>query len=423
MKKLNFKDFVSGIKNDIKGKRDFKSHVGTLDDFVAHELYRSVKTDRNEVSELTLSNLLGLDFGEDIDFIIGKLTEKYIDDHYVLDRDIKFKDADGTLHENPNIGGNISWKGSEKQKTRELLSEFIHKYLITDETDSLNYLGLEGPNFRSFLELAYSAKEKDVEINGTFVEYDNRTYNLMESIINSKLGKEVFKNSKMIFGDINTLLPLDFVKDPEVKFIVNRKYPWNTDHGGIIEQKRDMVQYQDVDIDYEYYQAILDDIDKEGLTTQEILDKRADMEIHKKHYSFGMHEGLEEPFIEMMMDRHEEKFDVVFLDYMGGVTDRFLWSLEQLIQRRVTDNAIVAVVHNRAPHRKVKELDKENTFVDSLNSPEEEIINPNMRIQEIFERTQYNHKSLTEGITYRGENGSQQMYFQAWYVERNRDEE
>ena len=413
MKKLNFEDFVSKVEEDIKGKRDFGEHVGTLEEFVTHGIYKSVKTDRNEVSELNLSGLLGIDFGESGAFIVGKLSEKYINDHYVLDgTDIKFKDKDGNRHEHPNIGGNTSWKGPEKQKTRELLSEFMHNHLITDETASLNYLGLEGPNFKSFLELYNSAKKDGVELKGTFVEYDLRTYNLMESIINSELGKEVFKNSRVIFRDINDLVALDFVRDETVRCdLGKRKLNGNAE---------DLVHYNGTDIEYVDYLAILDDIDQGNLTEKELLDKWKDVDVHEKNNTYW-DEGLSEEFLEMMINRDEEKFDVVFLDYVGRITNRFLWSLDNLVQRRINDKAVISIVHNESLYRKthLEELDKDNIFA-GLSTEDERDFTPEERIKEIFERAGYKSEALTEEIVYRGESNSQKMNFQAWYVEKKK---
>ena len=390
MKKLNFKDFVSKIEKEIKDERYFKAHVGTLEEFVADEIYKSVKTDRNRVSELNLSSLLGIDFGEDINFIVGKIPKEYIDEHYVLDEQIKFKDAEGNLYENPNIGGGRSWKGDDKQKTREQLSAFICEHLITDDTNSLNYLGLEGPNFRSFLELYNSAKDNGVELNGTFVEYDLRTYNLMESIINSDLGQEVFKNSKVIFRDINDLIRLDFVKDEDVQ----------------IRRRVTLVHYKDTDLEFVEYDCILDNID-EGKSIEELLENLAHVDIHKKNRAIW-DEGLNRDFLEMMIDRHEGKFDVVFLDYLGRKTDRFLDSLDTLVQRRINDRAIVAMAHNEnGRFRDAKELDERGIYRTNSGS----------RIEGIFENAGY-VPTLLEESKYCGESNRQNMCFQVWLLEK-----
>ena len=44
MERITLDDFVSGIEDNIKSKRDFKSHVGTLEDFAAQNIYNSIKT-------------------------------------------------------------------------------------------------------------------------------------------------------------------------------------------------------------------------------------------------------------------------------------------------------------------------------------------------------------------------------------------
>ncbi len=416
MERITLDDFVSEITDDIKSKGDFKSHVGTLEAFAAHKIYNSVKTDKNQISELTLANLLGIDFEEDSKVIVGKLSQNYVDETFVLEeKEIKFKDADGTLHENPNIGGNISWKGTEKQKTRELLSKFMQEYLITEETTSLNYLGLEGPNFRSFLELAHSAKGEGVELKGTFVEYNRRTYNLMESIINSNLGQKVFENSRLIFGEINELMHLDFVRDENIRC------DW--DKRKLNGMKVDLVHYNGTDIEYVDYLQILDDINQGNLTEKELLDKWKDLDIHKK-YKNDWNKGLSEEFLETMMNRYEEKFDVVFLDYMGQIIPRFLLSLENLVQRRINERALIAIVHDDRWKTHSEELDKDNLYNNSpVETEEDSKKTPEDMIKTAFRRGGYESKPLTEETIYCGERNSTKMRFQVWYVERNRDEE
>ncbi len=198
---------------------------------------------------------------------------------------------------------------------------------ITNLT-SLNYLSLEGPNFTSYLGLSNLFRSSGIELKGTFVEYIHRLSNIMKSVVNAN-SNDKLKDCRVINRNIDDLILLDFVKDPNVTIQSN---------GGNVE-----VVYKRERISLEQYHEIIDDPDFEECP-EEIYEK----------YDLSM------DFVGALEDRYEGKFDIVFLDYLGSITPKKKKVLETLVKRRLNDKAILATTYNaskRVNHRKTSGID------------------------------------------------------------------
>ena len=193
------------------------------------------------------------------------------------------------------------------------------------QAGNLSYLGLEGPNFGSFLKFSAVARERGFKLRGTFVEYGQRLYNLMESVAASGLCGRVLQDCDNLHGDIDDLILLDFVKDPDVRIASEGK----NGNGGVAGLR---ATYHDEEILLERYYEVLNSLDS-GQGFDETAGKY----------------GISKEFARAVSQRKQGKFDMVFLDYVGRITDKRQRALQTLISRRIGDKTIIATTANMNP--------------------------------------------------------------------------
>ncbi len=215
-----------------------------------------------------------------------------------------------------------SQKTSRKRKTLEnRLKDLGLELGITERRKPrISYLGLEGPNFASYLKLSAFLEESDMEVRATVPEYVHRNANLMKSICNSGISR-AFDDVEVVEGNVDDLILLDFAKDSNLK-VVYRK-------------DRKHIKYKDERLSIDEYHALLDEIDSEGSTPSHLSVKY----------------GISDSFVAAASDRIGGKFDVVFLDYYKSFSDKTKSALELLLKRRTGDKVVVATTLNLNPKR------------------------------------------------------------------------
>tara|TARA_Y100000310_G_C20686911_1_gene819606 strand:+ start:1172 stop:2965 length:1794 start_codon:yes stop_codon:yes gene_type:complete len=245
---------------------------------------------------------------------------------------------------------------------------------VGDIKNEFNYLGLEGPNFSSFFLLKGAFKDAKMKMGALLPEYSHRSSNLMASLIGAY--PEDFSGAVVEERNVDELILLDFPKNPNFKI-----EPINSHYSVVFDSER---------IDLDDYQNLLDDIDKK-LTSSHLSNRY----------------NVSEKFIEAASERHVGKFDVVFLDYFGGIYERRDKALEILLRRRVSDRAILAATSNLNPrvNHKVLVPDIPDHFFD--------------RVSKICEKEGIDINDLSDE---QYKDGKNEMYFAAYELERNNSE-
>jgi hypothetical protein len=189
---------------------------------------------------------------------------------------------------------------------------------INEEGIRLNYLGLEGPNFESYLRLFNALNQEGVKLSAVIPEYVHRFANLMRSV--SRYSKpEAFEDVAIPNRNIDDLILLDFASDSKL---------------GIDSQEgRFFVTYGDERISLEKYHELIDTMDQGGPTI--------------KHLESVY--GISAEFIAAAKKRPDKKFDVVFLDYLSGVSEKRKMAQRILLQKRLAEKAVVLTTSNLNP--------------------------------------------------------------------------
>ena len=262
-------------------------------------------------------------------------------------------------------------------KLEQRLSEIdIQLDFLGRNRPTIAYLGLEGPNFGSFLNLAGIAEQFGVDMRAIIPEYNYRNFSLMKSIASAGISK-TFEQTQIVYGTIDDLILLDFVQDPGISLETNGGY---------------YVKYSGGKIELERYHALLDEIDASGKTIAHLAEKY----------------GVPEKFVKIVSERNREKFDVVFLDYVCGITEKRNKALETLIKRRTKNHSIVATTSNKNP--------KINHDVMAEGIPEFHL----EYMLELSDRQAYNIEEFDDQ-TY-GTNGNE-MYFCIYCIKREKTEQ
>lgn len=184
---------------------------------------------------------------------------------------------------------------------------------------NLNYLGLEGPNFSSFLKIYGLLSKYGIGLKGVIPENSERLYNLMNSLARHDNFREYFRDVKIARADLDELILLDFVNSPLVR--LEREPTKDEDLKLGVRYKEDLIGLD------QYYLA-LDSLETEG--------------VEKTSKKFG----ISPEFASIISDRYKDKFDIVFLDYVGRMTSKRQLALEVLVRRRLNSNAIIATTTN-----------------------------------------------------------------------------
>lgn len=363
-----------------------------LTGFIAHTLYEHVRskiprTNRLFAREMNIVDVrqrLRLDLDRDSkEIILGHVPADYVRKHYFFESNtsrILYQDAHN-VHSPSQIEGTNCWDSTGKEHVRIDLVNFATKHLPSPSATHVRYLGLEGPGFGSFLPLAHAFSI--TPLVGTFVEYDFRCYNLMRSLQRANLTR-LLEHSETILGDVDERILLDFVKDEHIQLIKkDRSAEWQVRY----DAPRRKTEY----IPLESYHALLDELDN-GIASREMAARY----------------GISERFVHATTNRQKGTFDVVFLDYVGGLTSKRRQALEYLISRRLSERAVVAatlnVAHRITPlHRAGSASEMSSTFFD--------------RITNAFATRGYIARDMINR-EYRESPTTDPMCFHAYYVER-----
>lgn len=373
-----------------------------IEGFVAQQLYENVRakmpnSDRlvnlTPVGIVDVRRRLRIDLNRvSKEHIIGNVGPDYLKKHYVFEGgELRYQDATGKTHPNTTLEGTVSWDSKHKDEVRKKLAEFavqnLGKRSPHPVKERISYLGLEGPRYGSFIPIATAFKQEGIAVQGTLVEYDSRSFRLMQSVQKAGLCGLV-DDTQAIFGDIDDQIILDFVKDPSVS-LVRRD---NREGSSSLQVKyapprRKHAEYLPID----QYDSLLNDLGK-GSSSKKLA----------KEY------GVSESFIETVQDRHEGRFDLVYLDYVGRITPKRKLAIESLIKRRLADRAVVSATVNVA-HRITPMSDQGP--VASIPQVFFE------RVMECLDRGGYEGREMFDD-NYRESNQTDGMCFQAYYIER-----
>lgn len=189
----------------------------------------------------------------------------------------------------------------------------------------LRYLGLEGPNFRSYLQIFKLLKENEIGLNSYIPEYHHRKYNLMRGVIEAHSG--AFNGVKVRQTSLDDLILLDFVEHPQLGLKDNR-----------------IVVFKGQEIPLVKYHELMRELKEKS--SKELADKYA---------------VSQELVRELSNNRYDGKFDIAYLDFNGPMSNKREKVLECLVKNRLSDNAIMAMTINTSSYvnrklRRVKNI-------------------------------------------------------------------
>ncbi len=196
--------------------------------------------------------------------------------------------------------------------------------IFRTETIDIEYCGLEGPHFASYLSLRDAAARRGIGIHTTAVEYDRRLANIMESIVETN-PDGLFSDVDVLWGNIDKYLLADRLL-PESLHLSGRAGDYTVMSGN------DSIRLQ----------RLYDLADGESLSTQ--------------HASASF--GVSPAFVEMVRERSTRPFDILFLDYIGPFSRKRLQTLETVMQRHVNDRAVIGATYNAAKAKNPLQIDE-----------------------------------------------------------------
>ena len=227
-----------------------------------------------------------------------------------------------------NITYKIDLSESSKRvsSSRSSISELELTLKQLEETKqrigTINYLGLEGPNFASYLALA-SVLPSQIRLIGTVGEYSYRRFNIMRGLQQGLDNADVLRRCCLHQRNIDDLILLDFVRDPKVVLKTQRenREVWFTSRGK--QRSISLASYND----------IIRQLDQ-GIEPEEIAAKYI----------------ISHDFVHAIQEREKAKFDVAFLDYVGPFSPVKKLVLETLLKRRLSDECVIAVTFNASDY-------------------------------------------------------------------------
>ena len=193
---------------------------------------------------------------------------------------------------------------------REELEIKLRDFPENSEKTSLNYLGLEGPSFGSFLPLQALVKSYGFNFQSLIMEYLPREKQIMQSIINAY--PEVFSGTEVMRRNIDSMILLDFVKDPSVK------YNSGTNKVSFIKKELSLDEY------YAFLKEVDESKDIEKTAREKFLPTQ---------------------LIKALTNRHKGLFDIVFLDYYCGDKKIHEKVFHNLVNR-MKDESILGITIN-----------------------------------------------------------------------------
>jgi len=393
-KEYSLQHIVNLVEGGIERNEIEVDPVTPLRGFVAEELYEQVRSLLPRSRAATASNghigivdvrrRLRLDLDRaSKEEILGVVDPEKLRKNYAYENGtIVYNWAPTDKRKFSRLEGTTCWDSKEKDAIRTQLASFVKNHLFSDAVDNFSYLGLEGPRFGSFLPLAHEGSQHGKRFNGTFVEYDSRSYNLMQSVRDAGL-TGLLDNSTILFGDIDDRILLDFAQDPDLS-VVRR------DNG---EANALYVKYHTRKgpefLSLDKYQQL-------------ISESSTDVKSLARRY------GVSDRFINASKNRSQGKFDVVFLDYVGTITDKRRRAFESLVKSRLSNRAVVAATINVAP--RINPLKTAGSIATLPNAVFDQIVDSasvaGYRGKDVVYRT------YSEGA------GTDKMCFQAYYLER-----
>lgn len=246
-----------------------------------------------------------------------------------------------------------------------------------EDLKQISLLSLEGSNFSSYLELLKSVYAKDFTITSIFPEFNHRTANIMESIQASNYFNDYFDDCTIVRRDINDLILLDFVKNTDVSLTrIKNLHKVNYDLGEdsislfklhkilqAIKSNPDLesiirnfhisenllnliisrgeklyfdhayqVTYKDYQVPIGIYHQVIDELDKGS-----------------SHKTISLKYKISDEILNVISDRFDHKFNIVFLDYLSPIYDKKMMALKYLVKKRLGNNVVLAMTHNLSP--------------------------------------------------------------------------
>ena len=246
-----------------------------------------------------------------------------------------------------------------------------------EDLKQISLLSLEGSNFSSYLELLKSVYAKDFTITSIFPEFNHRTANIMESIQASNYFNNYFDDCTIVRRDINDLILLDFVKNTDVSLTrIKNLHKVNYDLGEdsislfklhkilqAIKSNPDLesiirnfhisenllnliisrgeklyfdhayqVTYKDYQVPIGIYHQVIDELDKGS-----------------SHKTISLKYKISDEILNVISDRFDHKFNIVFLDYLSPIYDKKMMALKYLVRKGLGNNVVLAMTHNLSP--------------------------------------------------------------------------
>lgn len=388
---------VGMVDDGIKKNHLERPRITSLRGFVANELYEQVRSmlprsrgataGNGKISIVDVRRRLRIDLDRaSKEEILGVVPTPFLKEGYIFENGaLVYTGASGQDRRFSTLEGTACWESDHKDNARKQLVSFVRNKLSGTGPDTLSYLGLEGPRFGSFLPLAQDFQTRCKKLKGTFVEYDSRSYNLMQSVQKAELS-DLLHDSTTLFGDIDDHILLDFAQDEAISIVrrdngvANALYvKYSTRRGAEF-------------VPIETYQAIIDGIES----------KKTVRELSRKH-------KVSEKFVSASSNRSKDKFDVVFLDYVGRITDKRKKAMESILKRRLNDRAIIAATINIAS--RINPLKSVGTAAQLPNAVFDQVI-------ESSSAAGYSGRDILY-LPYRENAGSDAMCFQAYYIEKH----
>lgn len=250
------------------------------------------------------------------------------------------------------------------------IKEEIRKLRSGEILPSLNYLGLEGPGFASYLLLHDLLSSNKVNLRSFTPEYNYRLFNLMNSM--AKANPEKFRDAHIERGNIDDLILLDFARNQST--LLQRGNSSNSNGNRALEivydNKNYYVCYDEERISLHHYENLVKELRK-GLKARALTRKYP----------------VSEEFINVIDGMHEKgderRFDIVFLDYLGPYqntpdrkqgdddNDHKKARILKSLTRKLADRAVVAHTFNLASWKNLGR--SEEQIFEKINANNEEI--------------------------------------------------
>lgn len=247
--------------------------------------------------------------------IVGKLDRNYVLQNYpIANGEIVFSE-NGVVHKTPLIEGIENWNSDSYKDIRKILVDMAEDELVPYGRDKFNYLGLEGANFNSYMQLRKALEKHGLSLDALVVERDNKTVNLMRSMINAN--RDFFKNFILFKGNIDNNIRLDFPLDEELTVSRNNLISQFVVYAG-----------EGSPIPLGDYNNLIDSLGNN------YSKKKAGKELK-----------ICQKIVGSASNRFNGKFNVVFLDYVGGPIYDKSDILESILRRRTAPRAIIATAY------------------------------------------------------------------------------